>query len=107
MKYWSPKNFRVHKGVNVKDKNNWFHFLVSAIGGFFEYPLQTYGFGLLWEVWNWGNPSYEDVPTHASWFEENFLYSEGFSLEDATIWDGGGVCFGLIVRGFLVQFGAI
>jgi len=107
MKYWSPKNFRVYTGVNFKDPNNWFHFFISFLGAVLGHPIKTYSLGLAWEVWNWGNPSYKLASVTDSWLKRNFCYSEGFSLEDATIFDGGGVGLGIFVRGLLIEFGAI
>lgn len=108
MKYWSAKNWRLYRGFNPKDLNNWFHSFLVATGTAFGYPIEIYSLSLAWEVWNGGNPSYTEAPLHSSYFERNFLYSDGFSREDVLFWNGFvGLGVGFLIKGILFEFGVV
>lgn len=90
------------------NKHNTFHVVATFILTLLDPWLQGFGgyvLGAVWEVGDYYKPHYTTMPEGTGWFKRNFVYSDGFALEDLLVWNAIGLCVGLVVRGLLYQFG--
>ena len=84
--------------------HNSIHFFGSLVLAFFSSFWLAYGLGIAWEVLDGFKPwfiEFEYDPNRSewpNWLRENFLYADGFSLQDAIIWDLGGALAGFVLR---------
>jgi len=68
----------------------------------------SYGLWLSWEDWDGFKPWYtkfeydEFQPYWLNWLRENTLYSDGFSFQDAFIWDLCGALIGTGIIGLIL-----
>lgn len=87
------------------------HFFGSMLIALFSSFLLSYGIWILWEIGDGLKPwftKFKYNPKQPKWlnyFRENALYADGFSLQDAVIWDLGGALIGCTLNWLLVGIG--
>lgn len=90
------------------DTHNGFHLVASFLLAFFTNFWISYGVGQAWEVgdglkpWYTGftyNPNQSKV---VNYLRQNFLYSNGYSYQDAFVWDLAGAILGTLARWILL-----
>lgn len=76
------------------------HFWGSLAMALFSNFWISYGIWIAWEIFDGFKPWFTKFQTNPNqprwlnWFRENALYADGFSLQDALIWDLGGALIG-------------
>lgn len=102
-KYHWNNDFR-----NVRwNKHNATHFFGNFIAGFTGTTWITYAY-YLWELWDGKKKSYLRAPTGKgikNWFSRNFFHADGFSFQDAFIWNPCGFTAGSMLRYALLYYG--
>lgn len=96
--------------------HNQFHFwvamLLSISFGLLGGPrvgfVVSYGIWLAWEIGDGFKPWYTEFeynefqPFTVNWLRENLFYSDGFSLQDAFIWNLSGALIGVGIVALIV-----
>jgi len=97
--------------------HNKIHFYVSmliaiAVGMYYDSPslgfYVAYGIWIAWEIWDGFKPLGKDFeydefqPFWLNLLRENTLYSDGFSYQDAFVWDFGGALIGVGIVSIIV-----
>lgn len=84
------------------------HFFGSMLIALFSSFLLSYGLWILWEIGDGFKPwftEFKNNPNHPKWLNnlrEELLYADGFSLQDAFVWDLGGALIGCTLNWLLL-----
>ncbi len=87
------------------------HFFGSMLIALFSSFGLSYAIWIAWEIGDGLKPWYTEFkynPNQPKWvntFRENFLYADGFSLQDAVVWDLSGALIGCTINWLLVGIG--
>jgi len=89
------------------------HFFGSMLMALFSNFFLSYGIWILWEIGDGCKPWFTEFkynsnqPKWLNWFRENALYADGFSLQDAVVWDLMGAIIGTCLNCIIYSFTGI